>query len=529
MRFADLIGSAVGGLWRQKARTALTLTGVAVGACALTFSLSLGIGLRAMIEREFRSRPEFWVIHVRTGDAGPPIPEDQIPPAEIAVEGDMSEARRERLRRHLVEKYRAKNPRLPPVQLTDENIAKLAALPDVEGVETWHYQFGSFRVGDGKARDAAVVGGASLDRATIRDRVVAGRLPNPDECLVSETALYELGVRDDAGVEAVLGRPLTLTIGGAANRESLGLAMVLGVKPAELTAAQEGLLAKVAGKLPDAVDRLDLSAAEKLAVKQMLAGSARAKGKPDETGTGENTATATFRIAGVVRGLTPEEFRDETRTDPWEVRSAEVLLPPSANRFFDRLNMVKRWKFQSATVMVRPGGDMHAAVAGVERLGFEQYSLLKWHDNAKREVTLIAAGLNLFAILALLIAALGITNTLVTSVVERTREIGILKALGATDRQVLLLFLLEGTVIGVVGGLLGLAVAWGLSIPGDDLVRRLVEQQAQNPLVSTTVFEFPPWLAASSVLFALVVTTLAALYPARRAARVQPVEALRHE
>jgi putative ABC transport system permease protein len=91
-------------------------------------------------------------------------------------------------------------------------------------------------------------------------------------------------------------------------------------------------------------------------------------------------------------------------------------------------------------------------------------------------------------------------------------------------------FLAEGAVIGLLGGLLGLVLAWGLSIPGDGLVRRLVQEQSRNEqLVSESVFEFPGWLAAATVGFAALVTTLAAVYPARRAARVQPVEALRHE
>jgi len=157
------------------------------------------------------------------------------------------------------------------------------------------------------------------------------------------------------------------------------------------------------------------------------------------------------------------------------------------------------------------------------------YSGLKFYQSVKREVTLIAAGLNLFALISLFVAAIGITNTLVTSVLERTREIGILKALGARDSQILLMFLAEGTVLGFLGGALGLMLAWLLAIPSDGFVRGLIQKQSAEKILSTSVFEFPLWLCLGMVGFALLITTGAALYPARRASRVQPVEALRNK
>jgi putative ABC transport system permease protein len=114
------------------------------------------------------------------------------------------------------------------------------------------------------------------------------------------------------------------------------------------------------------------------------------------------------------------------------------------------------------------------------------------------------------------------------SVLERTREIGIFKAVGAGDGHVQLIFLIEGALIGVVGGVLGLLSAWVFSFPVDAWSRSLISRDLKFDL-QESLFVFPPWLTVGVVLFATLVTTLAAVYPARRAARVAPLQALRHE
>src|SRR3954469_14870143 len=99
MRYGELLKFALGGLWRQKVRTALTLVGVTVGTCALAFSLSLGLGLRQFIETEFKGRDDFWRVVVRVDE--PPPDENAIPErdkAKLDVKGEMSAERRGRIR-----------------------------------------------------------------------------------------------------------------------------------------------------------------------------------------------------------------------------------------------------------------------------------------------------------------------------------------------------------------------------------------------------------------------------------------------
>ena len=131
--------------------------------------------------------------------------------------------------------------------------------------------------------------------------------------------------------------------------------------------------------------------------------------------------------------------------------------------------------------------------------------------------------------MAVLVASLGITNTMFMSVLERTREIGVMKAVGARDRHIQMIFLVEGALLGVLGGGLGVLGCWLASFPGDSYARKLLEEHSLLNHLRQSLFVFPWWLVLGVPFFAGVVTTLAAVLPARRAARVNPIKALRHE
>lgn len=526
MRLPALLRFAAGGLWRHKARTALTVVGVAVGAGGLAFSLSLGFGLRAYIDAEFRRRPQFWTVHVQPG-RGTPVAEADIPPEAVAVRGDMSPPRRERLRRLKVAEYQAQHLTGPPAVLSPDRLAGLAALPGVDRVDAWHQYYGEVRLDPaGKRANAQVVAGplGGLD-----NRLVAGRLPadGADEVAASERLLYTLGLEDEAAVAAALGRPVQIALGGPPPK-GVGLGTALGLAAGDLSALQEQLLDRVTAALPKAVDALDLTPEEKRLFARLLAEAAARKPPPARRYAIPRPATAAPVLVGVVRDLSDAERYAPDSPDPWEHRTGDLFLPPAAgDRLFGQLPWVRERGYNSARVRVTPGGDLRAVVEGVEAAGFDCHHLLKFYDATRTQVTLTAAGLNLFALLALVVACLGITNTLVTSVVERTREVGMMKAVGATSAQVRRLFLAEGAAVGLLGGLLGLGLAAALTGPADRLVHHLIERSTVEKLGGGTVFAFPAWLGPGTVAFAVLTTTLAAWYPARRAARLDPVAALR--
>jgi putative ABC transport system permease protein len=124
------------------------------------------------------------------------------------------------------------------------------------------------------------------------------------------------------------------------------------------------------------------------------------------------------------------------------------------------------------------------------------------------------------AAISLLVGGIGIMNTMYTAVTERTKEIGIMKATGAKNKQILLLFLIESGFLGFFGGLIGVILGMSISF--------LVEYAAFQALGSSLIqSDFDPVLIISTLLFAFIVGALSGLTPARQAANMKPVDALR--
>jgi putative ABC transport system permease protein len=139
---------------------------------------------------------------------------------------------------------------------------------------------------------------------------------------------------------------------------------------------------------------------------------------------------------------------------------------------------------------------------------------------------------------ALLVSAFGIANTMIMAIYERTREIGLLKSLGARNADVMLLFLTEAATIGLLGGFCGVLLALGLGNFLNDLGPGFMMQFSgmMGPpgsgipgLGGSTVLYIPSWLVFFAVGFTVLVGILSGVYPAARAASLDPLEALRHE
>ena len=182
--------------------------------------------------------------------------------------------------------------------------------------------------------------------------------------------------------------------------------------------------------------------------------------------------------------------------------------------------------YQTVTVKVTRAQHTQDVQAAVQKLGYSAFSVNDTLEGAKRAFLILDIILGLVGSIALAVASLGIMNTMVMSILERTREIGIMKAIGGSDSDVRRIFLIEASIIGFLGGIAGIILGWGVGrIINFDANYYIVQQGG----TAGNLFALPIWLIAAALGFSVFVSLAAGAYPARRAARLDPIHALRHD
>jgi len=207
---------------------------------------------------------------------------------------------------------------------------------------------------------------------------------------------------------------------------------------------------------------------------------------------------------------------------------AETLRAAQVNDLRDILRDSSSDKptYSSLTVRVKSPSLVEATEAKLKDLGFSAFSLLDASKSLRIFFSVFDLLLGIFGSLALAVATLGIINTLVMAILERRREIGVLKALGAADRDVKELFFVEAGVMGLFGGVLGTLLGW---LIGRSLTLGTNLYLHRQNLPGVDISSVPWWLVLFGIGFAVLVSLAAGLYPASRAARLDPVQALRYE
>lgn len=236
----------------------------------------------------------------------------------------------------------------------------------------------------------------------------------------------------------------------------------------------------------------------------------------------------TFRVAGLIESEPFGGMRMISR--------ARVFLPNSTAeqmnlmQFSDTSGVVRGGAtgrtYTMLTVRTATSAEAEAVQEAIKKMGFNTWSFLDATRNLRRFFGVLDLFLGIFGSLALAVASLAIINTLVMAVLERRREIGIMKAIGASDGDVKRLFFAEAAAMGATGGALGVFLGW--------LMGRIINfgtnvYLARHKMPTENLWSVPWWLVAGAIGFAVVVSIVAGIYPAARAAKLDPVQALRYE
>lgn len=481
MKLGDLLREAARALRGSPSRTVLTALGIIVGTMALTLILSLSLGLSRVIDDLVASDEQLRHVVVMPG-FGRQASDGRSTPS---VEGEMDDVKRQRLQRTLLKRSRGG----PPFQMRSRVIDAdtetwLRGMPGIEQSRAFLQDrfdvtllpaAGAAAAGDAKPPVVGLTLGAPAEHPYYPGRVIAGRWFRSDDergVVVHEILLWKLGATSDAAQAALVGRTLHFV----ARKAASGMA-------------------------------------------GMFFGG----------GAGPSNAPVAYEIDVPILGVIRERFGEERATvieEAWAMQADMFVAQGFARELWEK--QPGRGGPPSMLLVARDLAEVERIEKDIQERGFEVRTVREAVEGMKKGLSIVTVVASVLAGIAVFVSALGIVNTLVMSVLERTREIGLLKALGASDRDVASIFLVEAGLLGVGGGVVGASIGYGLSLVGDVIGRRMVEEAFLMPFKGT-LFHFPWWLALGALAFALTTSLLAAVIPTLRAARIDPVKALRHE
>jgi putative ABC transport system permease protein len=478
VKAGDLVELAARNLRESVLRNSLTTLGIGVGVASLVAMLSLGIGLQQMANRRLERSGLFDTVMVssRRGFRGweRRAAADGPSPAES---------------RPLDENARLEISRLPNV---------LEATPDIRFVTEFHYQ--------GKPHLTMVAGLPPSARDNDAFENIQGHFfssDTADEALLQIQFTDELlGIHPAPGspgskltpsTQALVGQEMTLSYAERIPSPS-------GPEPKPVARQASGAQPTSPGGLSDAATGASFSV-----VPRQL--KLRIVGITDQDPDG-------IRGASGARVFLPLQL----------VENLHIMLPSGFRDSEPNFSNVPT--YLSLSVRLKSPNNVESVQNAIKKLGFNTFSILDATRNLRRFFAVLDLFLGIFGSLALTVAALGIVNTLAMAILERRREIGIMKAIGASDGDVKKLFFAEAGVMGLVGGFLGVALGWSIGRViniGTNIYLRRQDLPPEN------LWSVPWWLVLGAVVFAILVSMISGLYPAARAARLDPVQALRYE
>lgn len=473
MSIRDLIALGFGNLWQTKLRSILTILGVVIGIGALTSMISFGTGMQKNITDTFEENDLFTSMYITTVEFS--MADIQNPNMDNIQ--DILKQPKQTLNDSILNKIREFN----HVSLAYPEIIIPAKI--------------RYKDYESKTRIQALP--AKIRKYKPYDKLLAGEFYSNDSALgivISWETLRKMGiiVKSD-------GEEIRMT-----KKDSLKRKVIL---PADSVI---GLEIEVVSATLD--------------IQGLMRNPFQLMNKSEEAFTEKSTS---FPIIGILQKSEPFSTRNLKGGCIVATNTASVIPTLNFNNIWDILDRDnKKGQYASLYVRVDDMKNLSAVQNQIEEMDLHVFSIIDQISEIKRGFLIMDSILGAIGTVALLIAALGIINTMIMSILERRKEIGIMKSIGGSESNIRTIFFVEAGAIGFIGAIFGLILGWLFTRVANFVLNNYIIPEGE---ASIDVFYFPPWLILGAILFSIVISLIAGLYPAIRASRVDPVKVLRYE
>ena len=461
MKFPDLLIMSMNNLRRRKLRTVLTVLGVIIGTAAIVVMVSLGIGLNEMTMEQIASWGSLTTIEVYSQSSGGGL---QMMGAAMSSQNSESE----------------------PNYITDKVIDNFKRIPHVTGVSPVLNMNVVMRQG---AYISTYVQLKGVSQSYLEQLELAeGRLPQPGE--------------------------LGLVFGNGVIRD--------------FTNAKTGKGYWDTGEMPD-VDPMGkpmFVIFDMDAYYQSQGSGSSSDGTPVKPPKKYMIET-TGMLAGGENGYSNYSWYVFTDIDGLKAQLKKVFkkgTPIPGQPTNKKGKPLNELVYNSAEVFVDDMENVTQVQEQLAAMGYQVNSQMDFLESSRQQSNMVQAVLGGIGAVSLFVAAIGIANTMMMSIYERTKEIGVMKVLGCDMGNIRNMFLIESGFIGFMGGTIGVALSYGVSA----IVNRFVNM-SQSMGLSGDLSRIPPWLSMAAIGFAVFVGMAAGFMPAVRAMKLSPLAAIRNE
>lgn len=487
MTFRDLVSISAGNLKRMKLRTALTVSGVVIAIGTFVAMLSFGAGNQRYVTEQFEKLGLFNTM--------------QVTPLRKEAAADSVEKR----------------------VLDKKALEQLSQLPGVRLA----YPFDPFSV-------KVVVGDSS--QTTQAQALSLAALQTKFFSQFSAGTPFQ----SDSVNEAIVTHRFLEIFGIKQPDSAIGKSIVLSVRIASVDSGLAHIIPTDTGYFQRHFDQIDFDSV----LNQNYAGrvvrteidSAMARFL-DGFLNAQETVTDTLVIKGVLRADGPRERNMSPIMVPTAIAQrlssgirtddpTDLMSMMTSGQLLQSTKLSDARSYPRVTLDLDPKANHKLLQDSIKAMGFRPFSFADQFEEIRKAFFYFDLALAALGFIALVTASLGIINTLVMSVLERRREIGVMKSLGADESDIRFLFLAESGVIGFVGSIFGILLGWAVSRVASNVGQAIMARQG---VTGIDLFALPIWLIFAAMGVGITVSVVAGLYPAARAARVDPVEALRNE